>query len=304
MGWLSVFRWRKPKHKHSTAPAAPVQSLAPAPVTAPVKVSAPAPAPPPVARPVVCAGQFYFTLAQMKQIFSGCGTARDADLQAIADELNANQAIYKLDTPLRRTHFFAQVLEEAGPNLRIEENLRYASKGLMKFSYFKAHPEKAVEHGHSGKPGCLKANGQPMSRLDLEAIANLAYTGNSNLGNTQIGDGWRFRGRGLTQLTGRYNYTQLQKWHDANQHHWPADKPDFLKNPDLLLSMKYAVRSALQFWLAGKLFDVAERGSEPAVVDAVTKVINRWTASQVARRNHFARLWASGVLRDTGSHKE
>lgn len=299
MGWLSFLGLGKTRHKHrhSPAPATPVQPVAAAPVTAPVAVSAPAPAAPPVARPVVSAGQFHFTVPLLKQIFSGCGTARHADLQAIADELNAGLAIYKLDTPLRRTHFFAQMLQEAGPDLRLEESFRYASRNLMKFSYFKAHPEKAVEHGHAGKPGCLKANGQPMSRLDLETIANLAYTGNPNLGNTQIGDGWRFRGRGLTQLTGRYNYTQLQKWHDANQQNWPADKPDFLSDPDLLLTMKYAVRSAVQFWLAGKLFLVADQGSEPGVVDAVTKVINRWTDSKIKRQEHFARLWNSGVLK-------
>lgn len=297
MGWFKCFK--RNRHKHPAAAVAPVQPAAPAApaVVAPVTVSAPVPVPPPVSSPAVCAGHFHFTLPLMQRIFTDCGPQRHGDLQAIADELNAYQVVYKLDTPLRRTHFFAQVLQEAGLALRVEENLRYSADGLKQFSYFKAHPEKAVEHGHCKNPRCLKANGQPMSQLDFEAIANLAYTSNPNLGNTQAGDGWKFRGRGLKQLTGRYNYERLQKWHDAHQQNWPADKPDFLSDPDLLLTMKYAVRSAVQFWLVGKLPEIADRGSEPLVVDAVTEVVNKWTKSQLERQQHFARLWNSGLLK-------
>jgi len=234
----------------------------------------------------------------MKQIFSSCGANRHDDLQGIANELNACLTIYQLDTPLRRAHFFAQVLQETNIDLQLQERFRYSAERLPTvFGYFKKNPEKAKEHGYCLATN-LKGDGQPMCERDHQQIANLAY--GDQLGNKGIasGDGWRFRGRGLLHLTGRDNYQRLQKWHDAQQALWPADKPDFLGQPDLLLSMKYAVRSAAHFWLEHKLYLHADGGSSAQVVDNVTRVINPYTDSnsKQKRRDHFERLWRGGSL--------
>ena len=79
-----------------------------------------------------------------------------------------------------------------------------------------------------------------------EIASGKAYEGRKDLGNTQQGDGVRFKGRGLIQITGRFNYIQLSK--DLGE--------DFIKNPELLSTPKYAVQSACWFWNKNKLNDL------------------------------------------------
>ena len=79
-----------------------------------------------------------------------------------------------------------------------------------------------------------------------ELASGKAYEGRKDLGNTQVGDGVRFKGRGLIQITGRANYTQLSK--DLGE--------DFIKHPELLSTPKYAVQSACWFWNKNKLNDL------------------------------------------------
>jgi putative chitinase len=79
-----------------------------------------------------------------------------------------------------------------------------------------------------------------------ELASGSAYEGRKDLGNTQAGDGVRFKGRGLIQITGRFNYTQLSK--DLGE--------DFIKHPELLSTPKYAVQSACWFWNKNKLNDL------------------------------------------------
>jgi predicted chitinase len=245
-----------------------------------------------------CKG-FTFTLASMKKIYPKLGADRYDDLQSIAEELNNNFLFYRLDTPLRRTHFFAQILQETGGNLMVEEGFSYEAGALIRlFSYFRNNPEKAEEHGYKFRAGNIKANGMPMGRLDYEAIANGAYGARNELGNGSFasGDGWKYRGRGLKQLTGRNNYKKLQEWHMQHAINWPGDNPDFLAEPELLIMMKYAVRSAASFWLNNKLYEIADKGSDREVVDLITKVVNRYTESYDLRGDNFARLWKEGAL--------
>lgn len=79
-----------------------------------------------------------------------------------------------------------------------------------------------------------------------ELASGKAYEGRRDLGNTQQGDGVKFKGRGLIQITGRFNYIQISK--DLGE--------DFIKNPELLSTPKYAVQSACWFWNKNKLNDL------------------------------------------------
>lgn len=237
---------------------------------------------------------FTFNLEIMKQIYQGLGGARDGDLREIAGELNAHLDFYRLETPLRRAHFFAQIFQETGPNLTLEEDFSYAATSLVEiFSYFKSNPSKAEEHGYEIRQGKIKANGAPMIQADYKAIANGAYGARTELGNRGVssGDGWTFRGRGLKHLTGRYNYIELQRWHRQNARQWPGDNPDFIENPDLLITMKYAVRSAASFWLKNELYNIADEGFGTDIVDRITKVVNKNTDSYSQRRINFIKLW-------------
>jgi predicted chitinase len=243
--------------------------------------------------------RFKFTLEVMKRIYPELSESRYGDLQKIADELNGNIDFFKLDTPLRRTHFFAQIKQETGEDLSIDEKFVYEAGALIDlFSYFKNNPEEARRYGYKTKAGKIKESGLPMTRSDYEAIANGAYGGRTDLGNRGIssGDGWKYRGRGLKQLTGLHNYAAFQRWHSAFSTHWPNEKIDFVANPELLIEMKYAVRSAASFWLSNKLYEVADKGSAPEIVDLITAVVNKHTKSHSDRRSHFRKLWSYEVL--------
>ncbi|MBK3750219.1 hypothetical protein [Stutzerimonas balearica] len=243
---------------------------------------------------------FKFTLDIMKRIYPSLLPNRESDLAEIANELNSHLSLYKLDTTLRRTHFFAQILQETGPQLKIEEGFIYKAESLIKiFKYFRNNPKQAKAHGYDTHRG-IKADGSRMSQEDFEAIANGAYGGRADLGNGDYssGDGWKYRGRGLKQLTGRQNYEALTSWHNRLAEHWPTDKDlDFTEQPDLLLIMKYATRSAANFWISNRLYELADKGDCSETVDAITRLVNLNTDSYQARRANFEKLWSAQILK-------
>lgn len=107
-------------------------------------------------------------------------------------------------TALQKSHFLGQISVESGGFKTFRESLNYSVDGLMKT--FGRHRISEADCRRYGR-----APGQPANQ---EAIANLVYGGawgRDNLGNTQPGDGWRFIGRGLKQLTGRENYTKYSQ---------------------------------------------------------------------------------------------
>ena len=220
------------------------------------------------------------TLEMLKKVFK---SANDSNLNELIGELNPRLQEYKLDTPIRLSHFFAQVRVEVGDNYALVESLRYRPNKLLAFSYFSSRPEEAELYGY--KPGLQEAN-------QIE-IANRAYngvTGNTQLGNGDIasGDGWKYRGRGLKQLTGRYNYTEFNRKYPEI---WPSENIDFVTNPEKLEEPKYAARSAVYFWLKNRLYEIADQGPESGNVNSITAVINRHTDSYDERRNQFRRIW-------------
>ncbi len=149
---------------------------------------------------------------------------------------------------LRMIHFFAQVTHESGFRPRTE-NLNYSVAGL-KATFSRARISTAQCEALGRKPG------RPANQ---QAIANTVYGGSwgsNNLGNTQSGDGWRFRGRGLIQLTGRSNYRRTG--------------PEYEINPDLVVTPVGSIKAAIDFWRT--------RGVNPASdaddIERVTRIIN------------------------------
>jgi len=114
----------------------------------------------------------------------------------------------------------------------------------------------------------------------VEFASGAAYEGRKDLGNTQPGDGIRFKGRGYIQLTGRANYTKFSKFCGE----------DCVANPDLVAT-KYPMMSAAYFFNSNKLWVICDKGSGTDNVLAVTKRVNGGTNGLADRQKHFTKYW-------------
>lgn len=170
---------------------------------------------------------------------------------------------FNVNTHLRLSHFFAQIQHESGLK-PIEENLRYTSKRLLQVfpKYFKTSVQSDA---YSMQP---------------QKIANRVYSNRMGNGDESSGDGWKYRGRGFIQLTGKNNYTALTKWANAN-----GINADYVKNPDLLLTEADALISALWYWDVNNINRLADRDS----IEAVTKAINGGLNGLNDRKNELSR---------------
>ncbi len=159
--------------------------------------------------------------------------------------------------PLRLAHFFAQVLHESGLMRFDTENLNYSADGLLKVfpRYFKT---RAVAVQYERKP---------------EKIASKVYANRMGNGAESTGDGFKYRGRGLIQLTGRENYKAFATW---------VNDRSVMDHPDLVAS-HYAVHSAVYYWDKNKLNAIADKDD----ILRLTKAINGGTNGLAHRRELF-----------------
>jgi putative chitinase len=164
--------------------------------------------------------------------------------------LKAAMAYYKM-TPERAAHFFAQTAHESGNFKAFAENLNYGAAGLTGiFKKYFPTTEKALLYER--KP---------------EKIANLVYGGRMGNGDEASGDGFKFRGRGALQLTGKDNYKVFSEY---------LKKPEIMTNPDLVAT-EYAFESAIFFFDRNKLWDICDKGVNKDTILALTKRINGGT---------------------------
>lgn len=145
--------------------------------------------------------------------------------------LNEAMARFKIEGRLRVAAFLAQVGHESGQLRTLVENLNYSAEGLMKTWPSRFDLVRATAAAR--KP---------------EQIANIVYAG--RMGNTEPGDGWKYRGRGLFQVTGRTNYAACGE----------ALGLDLINQPELLEQPQYAAMSAAWFWSKKGLNTLADQG--------------------------------------------
>ena len=186
------------------------------------------------------------------QIVKASG-ARAAEAEKFLPYLQGTCKAYDITSPRRIAGFLSQIGHESAGFTRLTENLDYSVQALL--TMFGRHriTEKQA-HLYGRKPG---------QRANQEGIANCIYGGKwgaDNLGNVKPGDGWRFIGRGLKQLTGRDNYKRCGI----------ALAEDFITYPDRLLMPVNAALSAGWFWSTHGLNSAADRGD----VEAMTKLVN------------------------------
>jgi len=180
----------------------------------------------------------------------------DFVLEKFVDPINKVIEDFDINTPERLSMFLAQVGHESGGLKTLHENLNYKEERLAQIfpKYFKGVDTSEYAH-------------------NPERIANLVYANRMGNGDVESGDGYRFRGRGAIQLTGRSNYTACG-----------ADlEVDLEENPDWLETPEGAIMSAAWFWDQHDLNDWADKGD----VLMVTKKINGGTIGLEDRKELY-----------------
>ena len=194
------------------------------------------------------------TAEQFKHLFP-----RAQDPASWVESMNNVFPNYDINTPHRIAAFLAQCGHESGGWTVFEENLNYSAQGLNGI-FKKYFPTLESAQPYARKP---------------EMIANKVYGGRMGNGPESSGDGYKYRGRGLVQLTGRANYTQCSR--DLFGDECLVDDPDLVCEPE------YAILSACWFWHKNRLNDICDRGD----VVLLSKRINGGTIGLADRIHHW-----------------
>lgn len=201
------------------------------------------------------------------------------NIDEVVEVIERYRMKFGLNTNLRLAHFLAQVREEIGPEFRvIRENLNYTETAVLKMWPKRFTKEDAERY----------ARDEDTPVANQEAIANLAY--GNRLGNgapdsdgdgdmDKNDDGFKYRGAGCLQITGKSNFEEVQK--RCVRYAGKEFDPDTLEG-FIVFGMAY--------WIWKDLYRIADRGSDLSVVDAITAKINKYTTSYDKRKEHYNKI--------------
>lgn len=186
---------------------------------------------------------------------------------------------FGISTPRQIAGFLAQTAHESGGYTMLTENLNYRAATMAV-----CWPGRFAEQGPDKKPKKDAQGKNIPNKFALalekhpEQIANVVYSSRMGNGPTESGEGWKFRGRGLKQLTGKDNYTRCGQ----------AIGVDLVANPDLLLEPEYAALSAAWFWSVNKCGALADADD----FVGLTKKINGGTIGLADREKRYRAVLA------------
>ena len=178
---------------------------------------------------------------------------------AVLAQIPETATKFNITNNLRLAHFLSQCGHESGGFKAVSENLNYSADGLKKIfgKYFPGN----LNESYARQP---------------EKIAARVYASRMGNGDESSKEGFKFRGRGYIQLTGKANYTNFTKFIGE----------DCIANPDLVAT-KYPLASAAFFFDSNKLWSICDKGADDATVTAVTKRVNGGTIGLPDRIKHF-----------------
>lgn len=181
---------------------------------------------------------------------------------------------FNINSSIRLIHFLSQCAHESGHFKAIFENLNYSEEGLIKIfkSDLDINKDKVLSDLEKRKARELQKNPQK--------IANFVYSNQNGNGAESSGDGWKFRGRGYIQLTGRENYSKFSKFIGI----------DVIQNPDLVATT-YPLASAAFFFSNNSLWSICDKGISDSVVLTLTKRINGGTNGYDLRLKDFKKFY-------------
>lgn len=186
-------------------------------------------------------------IVSSEQIKAVMPLAKKENIEKYLPTFNKYAEVFDLNTPLRVQHFLAQISVESCQLSAVVENFNYSAKGL-RTTFGKYFPTDAMAASYARQP---------------QRIASRVYANRMGNGNEASGDGWKYRGRGIIQLTGKNNYTKYKEYCGY----------DVVSQPDLLAGNVGAMRSAMWFWWSSGCNALADKDD----VVAVTKRVNGGT---------------------------
>jgi putative chitinase len=182
----------------------------------------------------------------------------------VITELSEVMDKFAINTPLRLSHFLAQAAHESGNFKYTSENLNYSAERL-KVIFPKYFKQQGLAESYGRKP---------------ELIASRVYGGRMGNGEEGTRDGFKFRGRGYLQLTGKNNYAEFDKFVSE----------EILSEPDLVAT-KYPLLSAAWFFHKNNINSISDKGATDEVVTMVTKRVNGGTIGLQDRIKHFKKYY-------------
>lgn len=225
------------------------------------------------------------TIEELNKIFTN---AAEDKKKLIINAFNKANTKFGLNTCQQKAHFFAQVMEEVGSSINIKdgESLNYAAEDLpIHFSRFRINPEKKYNKNTNGpndlayKYGRSSQNGY---KANQQMIANITYANKEDNGDTKSGDGWKYRGRGIIQITFKRKYSKINK-------RIKTDYPEFEISIDAnnINNINEGTIASMAYWKEYECQEVAKNGYEREQLDLIVDIINPNTPS---RNNRWENL--------------
>jgi predicted chitinase len=216
------------------------------------------------------------TAEEMTKVFTSASTA---DKDVLRKAFNDASSKFGLDTCQQKAHFFAQVMEEVGMTINVKdgEGLNYSAEALpdqfIKFS--KTGVLKGPPNDLAFKYGRSKQNGY---KANVEMIANIAYANRNGNGDIESGDGWKYRGRGIIQITGKEKYIKINK-------RLTSDYSSFGTSIDAnnINNINEGTVASMAYWEEYGCQKVAEKGYKKEQLNAIVDIINKNSKSRPNR---------------------
>ena len=206
------------------------------------------------------------------------------EIDELVSYINEYGQAFGVASNIRLGHFLAQAREELGAKFEPKyENLNYKPEALI--SIFK----KRFDTNGNGvleqyELDVINKYGRSATHpANQEMIANTVYSDRLGNGSIASGDGWKYRGFGALQITGKSNYIEVQKRISKSA---PDSGVDIVTGANAN-SLKACLLVGLGFWLQHDLYRIADKGMDASVVDAITAKINKYTTSYSKRREYF-----------------
>ncbi len=238
------------------------------------------------------------TLVELDQIFTNATKEKKEQLMSAFNQANSK---FGLNTCQQKAHFFAQVREEVGTSIDVKdgEGMNYSVEGLANVPFLNFCRNRiagipndlAFNYGRidSGNINMLKSRyNKPNIReqgANKEMIANIAYANRNGNGDVASGDGWRYRGRGIIQITGKEKYDRINTRIDS-------DYPEFGINIDAnnINTLNEGTVASMAYWKEYGCQREAEKGISRTNFDAIVNIVNSGTSSREARWGHLQNM--------------